>query len=65
MVNFAHQPDTKKKDKNDSGVQRHNMTLIMQLFLLLQSRPDANVIDFFQFENQRTTEPGRSRVTAI
>ena len=29
------------------------MILITQLFLSLQSHPDANVMDFFQFENQR------------
>ena len=29
------------------------MILITQLFLSLQSRPDANMADFFRFENQR------------
>jgi hypothetical protein len=29
------------------------MTLITQLFLSLQSRPDADMMDFFRFENQR------------
>ena len=29
------------------------MILVTQLFLSLQSRPDANMSDFFRFENQR------------
>ena len=29
------------------------MILVTQLFLSLQSRPDANMADFFRFENQR------------
>ena len=30
------------------------MTLITQLFLSLQSRPDADMTDFFRFENQKS-----------
>ena len=37
----------------DVGIQRHNMILVTQLFLSLKSRPDANMADFFRFENQR------------
>ena len=41
------------KKRKDVGVQRHNMILVTQLFLSLQSRPaDANMADFFRFENQ-------------
>ena len=29
------------------------MTLVTQLFLSLKSRPDADMSDFFRFENQR------------
>lgn len=50
-LTFANRPDTKKQ--NVKGVQRQNMLLITQLFLSLQSRPDANMEDFFKFENQR------------
>ena len=53
MLTFANRPDPKKKGRKDSGVQRHNMTLVTQLFLSLQSRPDADMMDFFRFENQR------------
>ena len=53
MLTFANRPDSKKKGKKDSGLQRQNMTLITQLFLSLQSRPDADVADFFRFENQK------------
>ncbi|KAL8558995.1 hypothetical protein ACOMHN_039751 [Nucella lapillus] len=54
MLTFANRPDpNKKKGTKDSGVQRQNMMLITQLFLSLQSRPDADMTDFFRFENQR------------
>ena len=29
------------------------MTLMIQLFMSVQSRPDADMADFFRFENQR------------
>ncbi len=32
------------------------MTLVAQLFLSLQSRPDAEMTEFFRFENQRKSE---------
>ena len=53
MLTFANRPELRKKSRKDVGVQRHNMILITQLFLSLQSRPDANMADFFRFENQR------------
>ena len=43
----------KKNGKKASGIQRENMVLITQLFLSLQSRPNADMRKFFQFENQR------------
>ena len=52
IFTFASQPDLKKKTQN-VGVQRQNMTLVTQLFLSLQSRPDADMRDFFCYENQR------------
>jgi len=53
LLTFANRPDHKKKGQKDSGIQRQNMTLITQLFLSLQSRHDADMTDFFRFENQR------------
>ena len=52
IFTFASRPDLKKKNQN-VGVQRQNMTLVTQLFLSLQSRPDADMRDFFCYENQR------------
>ena len=52
IFTFASRPDLKKKPQN-IGVQRQNMTLVTQLFLSLQSRPDADMRDFFCYENQR------------
>ena len=43
----------KKNGRKASGIQRENMVLITQLFLSLQSRPNADMRKFFQFENQR------------
>ena len=42
----------RKKNQN-IGVRRQNMTLVTQLFLSLQSFPDADRGDFFCYENQR------------
>ena len=53
ILTFANRPELREKSRKDVGVQRHNMILITQLFLSLQSRPDANMADFFRFENQR------------
>ena len=53
VLTFSNRPDPKAKGVKDIGVQRHNMSLVTQLFLSLQSRPDSNMMDFFQFENQR------------
>lgn len=53
ILTFANRPDLTKKGNKTSGVQKKNMTLITQLFLSLQSRPDADMADFFRFENQR------------
>ena len=53
LLTFANRPELRKKSRKDVGVQRHNMILVTQLFLSLQPRPDANMADFFRFENQR------------
>ena len=53
MFTFANRPDPKRKGKKDNCTQKQNMTLITQLFLSLQSRRDADMMDFFRFENQR------------
>ena len=57
ILTFASRPDPKKKGLTHTGVQRQNMRLITQFFLSIQSRPDADVADFFQ-KSERTTEPG-------
>ena len=49
----ASRPDPKTKGRKLSGLQKQDMTLVTQLFLSLQSRPDADIRDFFRFENQR------------
>ena len=53
MFTFANRHDPKRKGKKDNCKPNQNMTLITQLFLSLQSRPDADMMDFFRFENQR------------
>ena len=53
MLTFANRPDTKSKSVKNSGTQKHNTTLVTQLFLSLQSRPDADILDFFRYENQK------------
>lgn len=53
ILTFANRPHLSKKGNKASGTQKKNMTLITQLFLSLQSRPDADVEEFFRFENQR------------
>ena len=35
------------------GMLKQNTTLITQLFISLQSRPEADIVDFFKYENQR------------
>ena len=53
VFTFANRPVQDKRGNQSSGVHRQNMTLVMKLFLSLQSRPDANMEEFFHFENQR------------
>ena len=53
MYTFANRPDTRSKNAAKVGVLKKNSTLVTQLFLSLQCRPDADMSDFFQFENQR------------
>ena len=35
------------------GMVKHNTTLITQLLISLQSRPEADMVDLFKYENQR------------
>jgi hypothetical protein len=52
VYTFANRPNTKQKQsKNISPKQ--NLLLVTRMFLSLQSRPDADMLDFFQYENQR------------
>ena len=53
ILTFGNRPDLSKKGNKTSGVQKKNKTLITQLFLSVQSRPNADMADFFRFENQR------------
>lgn len=53
MYTFANPPDTRSKKDGKLGVAKKNSVLITQLFLSLQSRPDADMSEFFRFENQR------------
>ena len=53
MPTFANRPDTKSKSVKNRGTQKHNTTLVTQVFLSLQSRPDADIMDFFRYENQK------------
>jgi hypothetical protein len=46
MFTFANRHDTKRKGKKDNCTPKQNMTLITQHFLSLQSRPDADMMDF-------------------
>jgi len=52
MFTFANRLDPRKKESK-VGILKHNIMLITQLFLSLQSRPDADMLEFFKFENQR------------
>jgi hypothetical protein len=52
VLTFANRPVTAKKGGTSGSAQR-NSTLITKLFLSLQSRPDADMQDFFRYENQR------------
>ena len=53
ILTFGNRPDLTKKGNKTSGVQKKNMILITQLFLSVQSRPDADMAEFVRFENQR------------
>ena len=53
ILTFSNLPDQSTKGNKTSGVQKKNMTLMTQLFLSVQSRPDADMAEFFRFENQR------------
>ena len=53
ILTFSNLPDQSKKGNKTSGVQKKNMTLMTQLLLSVQSRPDEDMAEFFRFENQR------------
>ena len=55
ILTFSNIPGLSKKGNKASGVQKENMTLSLttQLFLSVQSRSDADMAEFFRFENQR------------
>ncbi len=53
IYTFANLPDVRSKRSEKVGVLKKNTALVTQLFLSLQSRPDADMSDFFRFENQR------------
>ena len=53
ILTFSNLPDLSKKGNKTSGVQKKNMTLMTQIFLSVQSRHDADMAEFFRFENQR------------
>ena len=52
LFTFNNRPDTRKKAEK-VGMLKQNTTLITQLFISLQSRPEADMVDFFKYENQR------------
>ena len=56
VLTFANRPVYTKKGTKSGSAQR-NSSLITKLFLSLQSRPDADMEEFFRYENQR--EPPR------
>ena len=53
VYTFANRPDTRSKHAEKISVMKKDAALVTQLFLSLQSRPDADILDFFTFENQR------------
>ena len=53
MLTFANRPERKIKSVKNSGTQKHNTTLVIQLFLSLQLRSNADIMDIFRYENQK------------
>ena len=51
VLTFANRPLNNKKESKSGSAQR-NSSLITKLSLLLQSRPDVDMAEFFQHENQ-------------
>ena len=52
-VNFANRPESKSKSVKNSGTQKHNTTIVIQLFLSMCLDPDADIMDIFGYENQK------------
>ena len=53
MYTFANRQDSRSKRDEKLGVFKKNTVLVTQLFLWLKSRPDANMVNFFRYENHR------------
>ena len=53
VYTFANLPETRSKHAAKVCVLKKDAALVTQLFISLQSRPDADMSDFFRFENQR------------
>ena len=53
VYSFANRSDTRSKHVEKIGVMKKYAALVTQLFLSLQSQPDADILDFFRFENQQ------------
>ena len=52
ILTFANRPGITKKGGTSAGAHK-NSSLITKLFLSLQSRPDADIEEFFRYENQK------------
>ena len=52
LPTFVKHRETKGK-KSNICVLKQNTSLVSHLFIFLQSRPDADIDDFFKFENQK------------
>ena len=51
LFTFSNRPNTRKKGEKDGMLKQ--ITLNSQLFISLQSRPEADMVDFFYYDNQR------------
>ena len=51
LFRFSNCTDTRKNGEKDGMLKQ--ITLITQRFISLQSRPEADMVDLFKYENQR------------
>ena len=56
LFTFSNHPDTRKKGEKD-GMSKQ-VTLITQLFISLQSRPEADMVDLIKYKKQREPSIG-------